>query len=55
VAITAITEAGRGTLASREQTVNQHLGRALRDGFDAAERRQIAAVIPLLERLGNEL
>jgi hypothetical protein len=35
--------------------VNQHLARALREGFDAAERRQIAAAIPLLERLANEL
>lgn len=53
--VTAITEAGRATLASREQVISEHITRALRQGFDADERRQIAAVIPLLERLSDEL
>ena len=53
--ITTITEAGRRTLASREQAMNQHMTRAFTDGFTAAERRQLAAVIPLLERLASEL
>jgi DNA-binding MarR family transcriptional regulator len=53
--MTAITEAGRATLASREHVIGEHMARALRHGFDADERRQIAAVIPLLERLSNEL
>jgi DNA-binding MarR family transcriptional regulator len=53
--ITAITEAGRGVLASREHAMNEHMTTAFRDGFDAAERRQLAAVIPLLERFANEL
>jgi DNA-binding MarR family transcriptional regulator len=53
--VTTITEAGRATLASREQIISEHMTRALRQGFDADERRQIAAVIPLLERLSDEL
>ena len=53
--ITAITESGRATLTSREQAIGEHMTRALSDGFNAAERRQIATVIPLLERLADEL
>jgi DNA-binding MarR family transcriptional regulator len=53
--VTAITESGRATLASREQAIGEHMARALRERFDATERRQLAAVIPLLERLANEL
>ncbi len=53
--MTAITEAGRASLASREHVISEHMTRALRQGFDADERRQITAVIPLLERLSDEL
>jgi DNA-binding MarR family transcriptional regulator len=53
--VTAITESGRATLASREQVISERMSRALGHGFDAEERRQIAAVIPLLERLADEL
>ncbi len=53
--ITTITEGGRRMLASREHAVNEHMRRTLNDGFDATERAQIAAVIPLLERLADEL
>lgn len=53
--VTAITEAGRASLASREHVISEHMTRALRQGFDADERRQITAVIPLLERLSDEL
>jgi DNA-binding MarR family transcriptional regulator len=53
--ITTITETGRRTLASREQAINEHMRRTLDDRFDATERAQIAAVIPLLERLANDL
>ena len=53
--ITTITETGRRTLASREQAINEHMTRALTDSFDGTERRQIAAVIPLLDRLADEL
>jgi DNA-binding MarR family transcriptional regulator len=53
--ITTITASGRRTLAGREQAINERVARTLSDGFDATERAQIAAVIPLLERLADEL
>jgi DNA-binding MarR family transcriptional regulator len=53
--ITTITERGRHMLAGREYAVNEHMRRTLSDGFDATERAQIAAVIPLLARLADEL
>ncbi len=53
--ITTITESGRRLLAGREHAVNEHMRRTLGDGFDARERAQIAAVIPLLERIADEL
>lgn len=53
--ITTITENGRRVLAGREHAVNEHMRRTLGDRFDAAERAQIAAVIPLLERIADEL
>jgi hypothetical protein len=53
--ITTITESGRRMLASREHAINEHMKRTVSDGFDATERAQIAAVIPLLERLADEL
>lgn len=40
--ITAITEASSGVLASRELVVNEHMTAAFSDGFDAAQRRQLA-------------
>ena len=52
--ITTITEAGRGVLASREHTMDERTTTAFRDGFDASERRQLTAVIPLLERFAND-
>jgi DNA-binding MarR family transcriptional regulator len=53
--VTAITESGRATLASREHVISERMTRALGQGFDAEERRQIASVIPLLERLADVL
>jgi DNA-binding MarR family transcriptional regulator len=53
--VTAITESGRATLASREQVISAQMTRALTQAFDAEERRQIAAAVPLLERLADEL
>jgi DNA-binding MarR family transcriptional regulator len=53
--ITTITESGRRTLAGREQAINERMTRTLSDGFDATERAQITAVIPLLERIADEL
>ena len=53
--ITTITESGRCMLAGREHAVNEHMRRTLSHRFDASERAQIAAVIPLLERLAEGL
>lgn len=53
--ITTITNAGREVLANREHAMNERMTTAFRDGFDAAERQQLAAVIPLLERFANAL
>ncbi len=53
--ITSITQSGRRMLAGREHAVNEHMRRILAHRFDASERAQIAAVIPLLERLADEL
>jgi DNA-binding MarR family transcriptional regulator len=53
--ISTITESGRRMLASREHAMNEHMRRTLSDSFNAAERAQIAAVIPLLERLAADL
>lgn len=53
--ISTITEMGRRMLAGREHAVNEHMRRTLKDSFDAAERAQIAAVVPLLERLADDL
>jgi DNA-binding MarR family transcriptional regulator len=53
--ITTITNAGRKVLASREHAMNERMTTAFMAGFDASERRQLAAVIPLLERFADEL
>jgi DNA-binding MarR family transcriptional regulator len=53
--ITTITQSGRRMLAGREHAVNEHMRRTLMDGFDVSERAQIAAVVPLLERLADKL
>lgn len=53
--ISTLTESGHRTLASREQAVNEQVRRALNNSFDVGERAQIAEVIPLLERLADDL
>jgi DNA-binding MarR family transcriptional regulator len=53
--ISTITDSGRRTVAGREHAVNEHMRRTLNNSFDASERAQIAAVIPLLERIADEL
>jgi DNA-binding MarR family transcriptional regulator len=53
--ISTITDRGRRTLAGREHAVNEQMRRTLTDAFDATERAQIAAVIPLLERFADHL
>jgi DNA-binding MarR family transcriptional regulator len=53
--ISTITDSGRRTVAGREHAVNEHMRRTLNNSFDASERAQIAAVIPVLERIADEL
>jgi DNA-binding MarR family transcriptional regulator len=50
-----MTAVGRRSLSGRHQAVARRLGRALDDGFTTAEQRQLAAVVPLLERLAGLL
>src|SRR6478672_3040858 len=47
--IAALTNAGRGLLESREQAITSHLARSLDRAFNDEERRQIFAVLSLLE------
>ncbi|MFI5606816.1 MarR family winged helix-turn-helix transcriptional regulator [Amycolatopsis sp. NPDC051903] len=51
----SVTEAGRKLLTDRRSLNTQRVARALADGFDAEERRRLLEVIPLLERLADEL
>lgn len=53
--ITTISEGGRRMLAGREHAVNEHMRRTLSDALDPSERAQIVAVIPLLDRIADEL
>jgi DNA-binding MarR family transcriptional regulator len=46
-----ITTAGWESLVARDLGVSQRMARALADGFTPAEQRQLAAAVPLLERL----
>ncbi|GAA1256874.1 MarR family transcriptional regulator [Sphaerisporangium rubeum] len=52
--IVTLTEAGRTLLETREQAVMAELIRTLAT-FDDAERRNVLAAIPLLERLADNL
>jgi DNA-binding MarR family transcriptional regulator len=53
--ILSITEPGLALLWSRRNARTEHLALALADGFSDAELRQLRAVAPLLERLGERL
>jgi DNA-binding MarR family transcriptional regulator len=53
--ILSLTEAGREVLRSRRTARAQQLARALESHFTPAERRQLAAAAPLLERLAQSL
>jgi DNA-binding MarR family transcriptional regulator len=53
--IVALTAAGRGLLANREQAIMSQLARSLDRAFDDEERGQIFAIVPLLERLADDL
>lgn len=53
--IVTLTDAGRDLLESREQAIMAQFARSLDRVFDDGERRQIYAVVPLLDRLANDL
>lgn len=53
--ITEITAAGRSTLHSREHAITDEMRRTLERSFGPEERARLAAVLPLLERLADDL
>ena len=53
--IVSLTDPGRSAFTVREQTVIDRMVEALESGYTAAERRQLAAAAPLLERLADLL
>ena len=53
--LVAVTESGRALILGNRQQKAQRLAAAIADGFTAEERRQLIAVLPLLERLGRIL
>jgi DNA-binding MarR family transcriptional regulator len=54
-AVMSITDAGLALLRSRRNAKVQQLARALAADFTPAERDQLAAVAPLLERLAQSI
>ncbi len=54
-AVMSITDAGLELLRSRRNAKVQQLARALSADFNPAERDQLAAVAPLLERLAQSI
>jgi DNA-binding MarR family transcriptional regulator len=53
--IAALTDAGRRLLESREQAIMSRFERSLDRVLDDRERQQVRAVVPLLERLADDL
>jgi DNA-binding MarR family transcriptional regulator len=53
--IVTLTEAGRRAFDHRSEEVSEHLARVLSEALEAGERTQLAAVVPLLERLADRL
>lgn len=51
----SITDQGRGVLLDRRSRSATRMTAALKEGFTAAEQRQLIAIIPLLERMGDRL
>ncbi|MGH3622060.1 MAG: MarR family winged helix-turn-helix transcriptional regulator [Sciscionella sp.] len=54
-ALMSVTTSGRQLLGDRRSRSTQRMARALADGFDTDEQRQLLAIIPLLERLADRL
>ncbi len=53
--VLSITAAGRQLVNDRRGARSEMIAAALRDGFTAAERDQLLAIAPLLERLAEQL
>jgi DNA-binding MarR family transcriptional regulator len=53
--IVAITDRGHTALGQREHAITERLADTLRDGFTPSELDQLAAVVPLLDKLAGEL
>jgi len=53
--IVSLTDPGRSALTLREQAVIDRMVQAVASGYTPAERRQLAAAAPLLERLADLL
>jgi DNA-binding MarR family transcriptional regulator len=51
--VVSLTDPGQSALTVREQTVIDRVVQAVESGCTAAERRQLAAAAPLLERLAD--
>jgi DNA-binding MarR family transcriptional regulator len=53
--IVSLTRAGRGELTTRRSALTHRVAAAMAKGFSAAERDQLMAAVPLLQRLAAEL
>jgi DNA-binding MarR family transcriptional regulator len=53
--IVSLTDPGRSAYTVREQPVIDRMVQAVASGYTAAERRRLAAAVPLLERLADLL
>jgi DNA-binding MarR family transcriptional regulator len=54
-AVVSVTDAGRKVMADRRSESVQHLSTVLEQELTPAERRELLAVLPLLDRLGERL
>lgn len=53
--VMTVTDAGRAVIHDRRSASVERMALALDEGFTAAERRQLLAAVPLLERLVEQL
>lgn len=53
--ILSVTRAGQAELTARRSALSQRVAAALAEGFTPAERQQLIAVVPLLQRLAARL
>jgi DNA-binding MarR family transcriptional regulator len=53
--ILSVTQAGQAELTARRSALSQRVAAVLAEGFTPAERQQLIAVVPLLQRLAARL